>query len=151
MTRFRFRLQSLVLLRELRETQAATVLAQKLEQQRRLDHELAQAQARSEVARANLLQTEGKRFAPQDHAASLADFDRTIAQERGAEKALLAHARILEETRQAWAEAGKELKAVKNLRGRAEDRHFQDAARREQAEMDEAARRIAGASYSLLS
>ena len=33
MKRFRFRLQSLLFLRELRETQAATVLAQKLEQQ----------------------------------------------------------------------------------------------------------------------
>jgi flagellar export protein FliJ len=57
----------------------------------------------------------------------------------------------LEQARHVWAEAGKELKAVNNLRGRAEDRHFQEAARREQAEMDEAASRIAGASYSLLS
>ena len=151
MKRFRFRLQSLLLLRELRETQAATALAQKLEQQRRLERELAQAQARSEVARANLLQTEGKRFAPQDHAAALADFDRTISQERSKEKAVAAHAKILEETRQAWAQAGQALKAVKNLRGRAEDRHFLATARSEQVEMDEAARRIAGASYSLLS
>ncbi len=151
MKRFRFRLQSLLLLRELRETQAATVLAQKLEQQRRLEHELTQAQARSEAARANLLQTEGKRFAPQDHSAALADFDRTVALERTAEKAVLAHTKILEQARLAWAEAGKELKAVNNLRGRAEDRHIQEAARREQAQMDEAASRIAGASYSLLS
>ena len=151
MKRFRFRLQSLLLLRELRETQAATVLAQKLEQQRRLEQELAQAQARSELARANLLQAEGQRFAPQDHAAALADFDRTVAQERSAEKALGAHTKILEQARLAWAEAGKELKAVTNLRGRAEDRHVQAAARREQAEMDEAAARIAGATYALLS
>ena len=149
MKRFRFRLQSLVFLRELRETQAATVLAQKIEHQRRLEHELVQAQARSELARANLLQAEGKRFAPQDHSAALADFDRTVAQERSAEKALLAHTKILDQARLAWAEAGKELKSVNNLRGRAEDRHFQEATRREQAEMDEAASRIAGASYSL--
>ena len=149
MKRFRFRLQSLVFLRELRETQAATVLAKKLEQQRRLEHELVQAQARSELARANLLQAEGKRFAPQDHSAALADFDRTVAQERSAEKALLAHTKILDQARLAWAEAGKELKSVNNLRGRAEERHFQEATRREQAEMDEAASRIAGASYSL--
>ncbi len=149
MKRFRFRLQSLLFLRELRETQAATVLAQKLEQQRRLEHELVQAQARSEAARANLLQAEGKRFAPQDHSAALADFDRTVEQERSAEKALLAHTKILDQARLAWAEAGKELKSVNNLRGRAEDRHFQEATRREQAEMDEAASRIAGASYSL--
>ena len=38
---------------------------------------------------------------------------------------------------------------VNNLRGRAEERHFQEATRLEQAEMDEAASRIAGASYSL--
>ena len=149
MKRFRFRLQSLLFLRELRETQAATVLAQKLEQQRRLEHELVQAQARSEAARANLLQAEGKRFAPQDHSAALADFDRTVEQERSAEKALLVHTKILDKARLAWAEAGKELKAVNNLRGRAEDRLFQEATRREQAEMDEAASRIAGASYSL--
>ena len=149
MKRFRFRLQSLLFLRELRETQAATVLAQKLEQQRRLEHELVQAQARSEAARANLLQAEGKRFAPQDHSAALADFDRTVAQERSAEKALLAHTKILDQARLAWAEAGKELKSVNNLRGRAEERHFEEATRREQAEMDEAASRIAGASYSL--
>ena len=149
MKRFRFRLQSLVFLRELRETQAATVLAQKIEHQRRLEHDLVQAQARSELARANLLQAEGKRFAPQDHSAALADFDRTVAQERSAEKALLAHTKILDQARLAWAEAGKELKAVNNLRGRAEERLFQDATRREQAEMDEAASRIAGASYSL--
>ncbi len=149
MKRFCFRLQSLLLLRELRETQAATVLAQKIEHQRRLEHELVQAQARSELARANLLQAEGKRFAPQDHSAALADFDRTVAQERSAEKALLAHTKILDQARLAWAEAGKELKSVNNLRGRAEERHFQEATRREQAEMDEAASRIAGASYSL--
>lgn len=149
MKRFRFRLQSLLFLRELREAQAATVLAQKLEQQRRLEHELVQAQARSETARANLLQAKGKRFAPQDHSAALADFDRTVAQERSAEKALLVHTKILDQARLAWAEAGKELKAVNNLRGRAEDRHFQEATRLEQAEMDEAASRIAGASYSL--
>jgi flagellar export protein FliJ len=149
MKRFRFRLQSLVFLRELRETQTATVLAQKIEHQRRLEHELVQAQARSELARANLLQAEGKRFAPQDHSAALADFDRTVAQERSAEKALLAHTKILDQARLAWAEAGKELKSVNNLRGRAEERHFEEATRREQAEMDEAASRIAGASYSL--
>ena len=90
-----------------------------------------------------------KRFAPQDHSAALADFDRTVEQERSAEKALLVHTKILDKARLAWAEAGKELKAVNNLRGRAEDRHFQEATRREQAEMDEAASRIAGASYSL--
>lgn len=151
MRRFRFRLQSLLVLRELRESQAATVLAQKLEQQRCLEQALAQAQASSEVARANLLQTEGKRIAAQDHTAALADFDRMVAQERSAEKTLLAHAKELELARLAWAEAGKELKVVNNLRGKAEERHFHEAAHRDQAEMDAAAGRIAGASYSLLS
>jgi flagellar FliJ protein len=151
MKRFRFRLQSLLVLRELRETQAANALAQKLAEQRRLEADLAQAQARSEAARAQLYQADGKRFAPQDHSAALADFDRTLAQENAAEKAVQAHEKPLAMARQAWAEAGRDLKVVNNLRGRAEERHLHEAARVEQAEMDEAASRIAGGSFSLLS
>jgi flagellar FliJ protein len=151
MKRFRFRLQSLLHLRELRESQAANLLAQKLEHERRLAKELAQAQARSETARANLFQAEGKSFAPQDHAAALADFDRTLALESAAEKALVSFAKAVALARQAWAEAGRDVKVVNNLRGKAEERHIQEAARVEQAEMDEAASRIVGASYSLLS
>lgn len=151
MKRFRFRLQSLLVLRELRETQAANALAQKLEQQRRLEQDLAQAQARSEAARAQLYQAEGKRFAPQDHSAALADYDRTLALENSAEKALQAHEKPLAMARQAWAEAGRDVKVVTNLRGRAQERHLQEAARIEQAEMDEAASRIVGDSFSLLS
>jgi flagellar FliJ protein len=151
MKRFRFRLQSLLHLRELRESQAANVLAQKLEHERRLAKELAQAQARSETARANLFQAEGKSFAPQDHAAALADFDRTLALESAAEKALVSFAKVVALARQAWAEAGRDVKVVNNLRGKAEERHIQEAARVEQAEMDEAASRIVGASYSPLS
>jgi flagellar FliJ protein len=81
----------------------------------------------------------------------LADFDRTLAQENAAEKAVQAHEKPLAMARQAWAEAGRDLKVVNNLRGRAEERHLHEAARVEQAEMDEAASRIAGGSFSLLS
>jgi len=151
MKRFRFRLQSLLSLRELRESQAAHVLAQKLEQQKKLEQDLAQAQARSEVARARLYQAEGKRFTAQDHAAALADYDRTLAQESAADKAVQAHEKPLALARQAWAEAGREVKVVSNLRGRAEGRHLHEAARIEQAQMDEAASRIVGDSISVQS
>jgi len=151
MKRFRFRLQSLLLLRELRESQAAHVLAQKLEHQKRLEQDLAQAQARSESARARLYQAEGKRFAAQDQAAALADFDRTLALEAASEKALQAHEKPLAMARQAWAEAGRDVKVVSNLKGKAEERHRHEAARSEQAQMDEAASRIVGGSLSVLS
>lgn len=151
MKRFSFRLKGLLVLRELRETQAANLLAERLAHQGRLEQAWEQAQARAEAARANLWQAEGTRFGPHAHTAALADFDRRLADERAAQTAVQNHAKPLALARQAWAEAGRNVKIVSNLRAKAEERHLHQAARVEQAELDEAASRIVSASPSLLS
>lgn len=142
MKRFNFRLEALQLLRELRESQAATALSQRRAHQRNLEEALEGAQARSEATRAGLLASTRTRVRLQSHVAALADYDHNLAAEQAADRARQEHQKLVVAAGTVWSEASRDLKIVQKLRDRARELHRLEEARVSQSEWDEAAVRI---------
>lgn len=148
MRRFNFRLNPLLMLREMKESEAARALRDALARQQTLEVALSVAQSLSEAARVNLDRTEGKRMGAVDFVGALADFDRKLSEERSAGENVRKQSERVASARQAWEQAVTELKTVGKLREKAAQVHRKGEARREQLQLDEVGARFAGTTMS---
>lgn len=148
MNRFNFRLNPLLMLREMQESEAARALRDALASQQRLEVALSVAQSFTEAARVNLDKTEGSRMGAVDFAGALADFDRKLAAECCAKEDVRKQSERVAAARRVWEQAVTELKTVGKLREKAARLHRKEEARREQLQLDEVGARFAGTSMS---
>jgi|GEM_PF-1829561 len=148
MNRFNFRLNPLLMLREMQETETARALREALASQQKLEVALSAAQSLSETARVNLDKTEGRKTGAVDFVAALADFDRKLAAERSAGEDLRKQAERVAAARRVWEQAVTELKTVAKLREKAAQLHRKEEARREQLQLDEVGAHFSGTSVS---
>jgi len=149
MRRFAFRLTPLLMLREIKEGQAARELRDALGAQHELELELSAAQSIAETARTKLENTKGKSVGAFDFAAALADFDRRLAAERSAGENLLKQAEKVEAARRVWEQAVREVKTVEKLREKAAQAFRKEESRKEQIQLDEVGTRIPVAPLSI--
>jgi len=142
MKRFTFRLNPLLMLREIKEGEAARELRDALVAQQKLEVALNVAQGVAESARAKLENTEGRSIGALDFAAALADFDRKLAVERSAGESLRKQGEKVEAARRVWEQAVLELKTVGKLREKAANAHQREVSRKEQIQLDEVGMRF---------
>lgn len=142
MKRFTFRLNSLLMLREIKEGEAARELRDALGAQQKLEVALNIAQGVAESARAKLENTEGRSIGALDFSAALADFDRKLAVERSAGEKLRKQVEKAEAARRIWEQAVLELKTVGKIREKAALAHQREVSRTEQSQLDEVGMRF---------
>jgi len=142
MRKFTFKLNGLLLLGEMRESEAATALRESISVQLRHEASLSLARNKMDEARARIERSASSSVDVFSHVGALADLDNKAAIVNAAELELKKQLKKVESARSVWTIAATELKIVQKLKAKAASSHLREANYKEQLELDEAGSRL---------
>lgn len=137
MKKFRFTLNSVAVVREVREALRREVFAGALREASTAERALEKVIAERTALAAALAASRTGTFRPAVQTAGLAAQQRMVQQEAEASTVLERARQTLEQRRAEWLAARREVRLLEQLKARAKERHRLELARAEQRELDD--------------